>query len=81
MNVSSLKKLHVCTFILGYKYPEENLVAIARLRKNTLKKLEFAHADVIYSNSFSINAKKVIICSKIILILKPCFHQQQITKR
>ncbi|KAK9729169.1 hypothetical protein QE152_g16074 [Popillia japonica] len=53
------KKLEEITFI-GYKYPEENLVAIARLRKNTLKKLEFAHDDVMYSDFFNINAKKEI---------------------
>lgn len=46
---------------LGYKYPEEDLVAIARLRKNTLKELAVANGDVIYSRARNINARKVRI--------------------
>lgn len=35
--------------LLGYKYHEEDLVAIARLRSDTLKVLEVGHKDVLYS--------------------------------
>lgn len=36
--------------LLGYKYFEEDLVAIARLRNDTLRNLEVANEDVIFSN-------------------------------
>ncbi|KAJ3649944.1 hypothetical protein Zmor_021658 [Zophobas morio] len=37
--------------LYGYKYCEENLVAIARLRGDKLKKLEVAKDDILLSNS------------------------------
>lgn len=37
-------------FFIGYKYFEEDLVAIARLRNDTLRVLEVANEDVIFSN-------------------------------
>lgn len=36
--------------LLGYKYMEEELVAIARLRGHTLKVLDVAHSDVQYES-------------------------------
>lgn len=36
--------------LFGYKYHEEDLVAIARLRSDTLKVLEVSNEDVLYSD-------------------------------
>nr|XP_022904515.1 F-box only protein 33-like [Onthophagus taurus] len=52
-------ELEEITF-MGYKYAEEDLVAIARLRTDTLKKLEIANVDILYSRSRSVNARKEI---------------------
>lgn len=57
--IRSMPMFFTRLLLIGYKYPEDNLVAIARLRKNTLKKLEFAHADILYSDSGRQDARKV----------------------
>nr|XP_967995.2 PREDICTED: F-box/LRR-repeat protein 21 [Tribolium castaneum] len=44
----------------GYKYREENLVAIARLRGEKLKKLEVAEDDVLFSNSNYLGQENLI---------------------
>lgn len=36
--------------LLGYKYMEEELVAIARLRSHTLKVLDVGHVDIQYES-------------------------------
>jgi F-box protein 33 len=44
------KKLEELVFY-GYKYCEENLIAIARLRGDKLKKFEIAEDDILLSNA------------------------------
>ncbi|XP_044263368.1 F-box only protein 33 isoform X2 [Tribolium madens] len=44
----------------GYKYREENLVAIARLRGEKLKKLEIGEDDVLFSNSNYLGQENLI---------------------
>lgn len=42
---------HLEEFVLyGYKYWEENLVAIGRLRGDTLKKFEIVESDILHHN-------------------------------
>ena len=45
------KKLVEIVFI-GHKYAQENLLAIARLRGNTLHRLEFAESDIATEESW-----------------------------
>lgn len=47
---------HLEEFVLyGYKYWEDNLIAIARLRSDTLKKLEVVESDIICNARKSID--------------------------
>lgn len=45
--------------LIGYKYFVEDLIAIARLRSDTLKVLEVADADVVYSQDYNAFYKSV----------------------
>ncbi|XP_025831431.1 F-box only protein 33 isoform X2 [Agrilus planipennis] len=51
--------------LLGYKYYEEDLVAIARLRGNTLKNLEVASEDIISNEGCKIPTNLIEEMSKI----------------
>lgn len=60
--------------LLGYKYMEEELVAIARLRAHTLKVLDVGHKDIQYEseNVPHMDSRKVSQrCVLLIKVLKP----------
>lgn len=47
---------HLEEFVLyGYKYLDDNLIAISRLRSDTLKRLEVVESDIIYKKMRSTN--------------------------
>lgn len=48
---SSMEILTV--FFAGYKYYEDDMVAICRLRNNTLKRFEVCMDDIIFSNQLA----------------------------